>query len=372
MGASIDKIGKKFRITYDYGKDANGKRIRKFQTVATEAEAKRLVAEFNYNQQRGLLVMKNDITVADHLRRWMELYVRRNCQETTVYGYKNIIENHMIPYMSGIKLQDLQPVMIQQYYHDLEVRKKLSPNSVRRHHAVLRKALDFALNQQFVYRNVAESVVQPKKVNKEVQIYTLDQVKILLQKVKGTKMEVPVYLAVCLGLRREEITGLRWEHVDLKNRILRIVKVRTAAGDNNYIIKEPKTSKSRRTLYIFDEIYEVLVAQKEWQAKQKELLGKLYHDSGYVFVRDDGKPYRVNSVSEHFSDFLKKHGLRKIRLHDLRHTFASVMYAAGVDLKAISEMMGHSDISTTSRIYTHLFDKTHKEKLSVMSKILSS
>jgi integrase len=372
VAASFSKVGKKFRVTFEYGKDGDGNRIRKYQTVETEAEAKRLVAEFNYNQQRGLLVMKNDITVADFLRHWMELYVMNNCQETTAYGYKNIIENHLIPYMGEVKLQDLHPTMIQQYYHDLKHRKKLSNNSVRRHHAVLRKALDFALKQQFVYRNVAESVVQPKKIKNKGKSYTPEQVKILLETVKGTKMEVPVHLAVCLGLRREEITGLRWEHVDLKNRILRIVEVRTAAGKNKNIIKEPKTPKSRRTLYIVDEVYDVLIAHKEWQAKRKELLGDLYHDSDYVFVRDDGKPYRVNSVSEHFLDFLRKHGLPEIRLHDLRHTFASVMYEAGVDLKAISEMMGHSDIGTTSRIYTHMYDNTFKDKLSVMSKILSS
>lgn len=372
MAASFSKVGKKFRITYEYEKGADGKRNRSYETVETEAEAKSLVAEFNYKQQRHLLVMKNDITLADHLRRWMELYVSSNCQETTAYGYKNIVENHIIPYMGEIKLQNLQPAIIQQYYHDLVVQKSLSPNSVRRHHAVLRKALDFALKQQFVYRNVAESVFQPPKIKSEGKSYTPDQVKILLKKVKGTKMEVPVHLAVCLGLRREEITGLRWEHVNLKERILNIVEVRTAAGKNKNIIKEPKTQKSRRTLYIVDEVYDVLVAHKGWQAKRKELLGDLYHDSDYVFVRNDGKPYRVNSVSEHFLDFLRKHGLPKIRLHDLRHTFASVMYAAGVDLKAISGMMGHSDIGTTSRIYTHMFDNTFKEKLSVMSKILSS
>jgi integrase len=372
MAASYSKVGKKFRITYEYGKDANGKRIRKFETVATEAEAKRLVTDFNYKQQRNQLVMKNDITLADHLRNWMDFYVATNCEKTTAYGYRNIIENHLIPYMGNMKLQDLHPAIIQQYYKHLLVQKSLSPNTVHRHHAVLRKALEFGKKQQYIYENFAENVELPKKINNAGQSYTPDQVKVLLQKVKGTKMEVPVYLAVCLGLRREEITGLRWENVDLENRVLRIVEVRTAAGDNNNIIKEPKTKNSKRTLYIVDEVNDVLVAQKEWQAKQKELLGKLYHDSGYVFVRDDGKPYRVNSVSEHFSDFLKKHGLPKIRLHDLRHTFASVMYAEGVDLKAISEMMGHSDISTTSRIYTHLFDNTHKEKLSVMSKILSS
>ncbi|MFC5985716.1 site-specific integrase [Marinicrinis lubricantis] len=169
------------------------------------------------------------------------------------------------------------------------------------------------------------------------------------------------YLAACLGLRREEITGLRWEYVDLEKRRLHIVKVRTAAGKDNNVVKEPKTEKSKRTIHIVDEVYDVLVAHKAWQEKQKELLGDLYNDSDYVFVRDDGKPYRVNSVSEHFLDFLRKHDFPRIRLHDLRHTFASVMYEAGVDLKAISEIMGHSDIGTTSRIYTHMFDNTHIE-----------
>lgn len=372
MAASFSKVGKKFRITYEHGKDENGKRIRNYETVETEQEAKRLVTEFNYNQQRNLLVMKNDITLADHLRNWMDHYVATNCEETTAYGYRNIIENHVIPYMGNIKLQKLQPAIIQKYYkHLLEKSKPLSPNTVHRHHAVLRKALDFGMKQQYVYRNVADSVVLPKKIKQVGKSYTPEQMKTLLQKVKGTKMELPVYLAACLGLRREEITGLRWEYVDLENRILHIVEVRTAAGDNNNIVKEPKTKNSRRTLHIVDEVYEVLVAHKEWQEKRKELLGDLYHESDYVFVRDDGKPYRVNSVSEHFSDFLKRNGMPKIRLHDLRHTFASVMYEAGVDLKAISEMMGHSDIGTTSRIYTHMFDNTYKEKLSVMSKILS-
>jgi integrase len=119
-------------------------------------------------------------------------------------------------------------------------------------------------------------------------------------------------------------------------------------------------------------MYESLSRQKEQQDRRKAVLGELYHDSDYVFVRDDGKPYRVNGLSEHFLDFLRAHNLPRIRFHDLRHTFASLMYNGGVDLKAISEVMGHSDIGTTSKIYTHLFDQSHKEQLSAMSRILSS
>ena len=372
MAASFSKVGKKFRVTYEHGKDGNGKRIRTFQTAETEAEAKKLVAEFNFNQQRGLLVTQNDVTLAEHLQYWLKVDVENNCQETTIYGYRNIVENHLIPSLGRVKLQELQPVMIQSYYQGLLEKKGLSSNTVRGHHAVLRKALDFALKQQYIYRNVADAVVKPKKGKSIGRSYTPEQAKILLEKVAGTKLEVPVYLALWLGLRREEVTGLQWKHVNLTTRELHIVEVRTAAGNNNNIIKEPKTAKSQRKLYIPDELHQVLTAEKERQEKRKELLGdQVYQNSGYVVVKADGRPYRVNGLSEHFTDFIRKNNLPKIRFHDLRHSYASLMYYAGVDLKAISEIMGHSDIGTTSRIYTHLMDNTFKDKISVMSSILS-
>jgi integrase len=188
---------------------------------------------------------------------------------------------------------------------------------------------------------------------------------------KDTKLELPVYLAGYLGLRREEITGLKWIYVNLDERILRIEEVRTSAG-NKTVVKSPKTEKSRRSLYIVEELYALLRRHLERQIKYKEILGDDYEDSGYVFVRDDGKPYRVNTVTEQFKEFLEINDLPKIRLHDLRHTFSSILYDEGVDLKAISEALGHSDIGTTSRIYTHLFDKTHKNTVSVMGRVLNN
>jgi len=371
MGASISKIGTKYRVTLDHGKDEAGKRVRTFTTVDTQPEARQIATEFNFSQQRGLLVKPTDVTLAEHLRYWMRVDVMNNCQETTVYGYSNIIEHHVIPSIGRLRLQELQPAILQNYYQQL-IEKGLSANTVRRHHALLKTALDFALRQQLVFRNVADAVTQPKKRPSVGKSYTPEEVQVLLDKVSGTRMEVPVYLAVFLGLRREEVTGLRWQYVDFKQRLIRIVEVRTAAGNKNNIVKEPKTPKSRRTLHLVDAVYESLSRQKEQQDRRKAVLGELYHDSDYVFVRDDGKPYRVNGLSEHFLDFLRAHNLPRLRFHDLRHTFASLMYNGGVDLKAISEVMGHSDIGTTSKIYTHLFDHSHREQLSAMSRILSS
>lgn len=338
-------------------------------TASSEAEAKKLLSEFEYNQQRNMVVPTSKMSLAEFLDHWMENYVKYNCEETTAYGYRNILYKHMIPYLGSFELQKLQPAHIQQYYKQLMDEKGLSPNTVHKHHACIRKALDYGLKQQFVYRNVADAVSLPRKEKFQGKFYKHEELKLLLEKAKDQKIEIPVYLAGFLGLRREEIIGLKWKYVDLENRILYVSEVRTSAGSKE-IVKAPKTEKSRRTLYLTDELVSVLRKHKQRQEEYERLLGDEYEKTGYVYAHDNGKPYRVNSVTEQFKAFLEKHNLPPIRLHDLRHTFASILSHEGVDIKAISEALGHSDIGTTSEIYTHLFDKTHKHTVSVISKAL--
>ncbi|MGG1518748.1 site-specific integrase [Paenibacillus oryzisoli] len=369
MAGSIQKVNNRFRITKELGKDSNGKRLREYAYASTEAEAKKLLAEFEYNLQRNLLVQSSDINLLEFLEHWMDNYVKYNCEETTAYGYRNIVYKHIAPFLGDIPLQKLQPKHIQQYYKHLIDEKKLSPNTVHKHHASLRKALDYGLKQQYVYRNVADAVSLPKRKRFEGKSYTKEQLSLLLEKVRDTKLELPVKLCVFLGLRREEVCGLKWEWVDLQNRTLKIQEVRTVAG-KHVIVKPPKTEKSRRTLFVEDELYDILLKTQKRQKELKQLLGKDYEDSGYVFTRDDGKPYRVNSVTERFKEFLENNNLPRLRLHDLRHSFASILYDEGVDLLAISQALGHSDLSTTSRVYLHTFDKNHKNTVSAMSSAL--
>lgn len=366
MAGSILKRGTKWQVTFEHGIDSSsGKRIRTTQTVKTESEAKKLLTEHNHNQARNLSVQISDMSVHKFLSYWMKQYVAHNCEETTIYGYQNILK-HIESFLGNIKIQKLLPNQIQNYYTYLLDEKKLSPNTVHRHHAVLRKALDYALKQQFVYRNVADAVSLPKKKRYLGKAYTKEELQLLIEKVKGTRLELPVYLAAFLGLRREEIAGLKWDVIDFNKRTLKIEFVRTSAG-SQLIEKVPKTEKSRRELYIVDELLLVLQNHKARKEELKKLLGKGYCDNGYVFVRDDGKPHRVNSVTEWFKEFLEKNELPKIRLHDLRHTFSSILFDEGVELFSISKALGHSDIGTTSRIYTHLFDQTHKNTMSAMS-----
>lgn len=369
MAGNITKVGTKFRVTFDFGRDSTGKRIRQYATASSETEAKKLLNEFEYNQQRNLLVQTTKMSFGEFMEHWMDNYVKYNCEETTTYSYKNIIYKHVIPYLGSIELQKLQPAFIQQYYKHLMESKGLSPNTVHKHHACIRKSLDYGLKQQFVHRNVSDAVTLPKKEKFSGQSYTKEQLNTLLEAVMDTKLEFPVYSAGYLGLRREEIVGLRWQYVDINERLIHIKEVRTSAGSQE-VVKTPKTEKSRRVLFITDELLGVLLRVRSKQEEFKRMLGDNYVDSGYVFTHDNGKPYRVNYVTEAFKEFLEKNNLPKIRLHDLRHTFASILYEAGVDLKAISEALGHSDLGTTNKIYTHRFDKTHKKTVTAMSQAL--
>ncbi len=241
MAGSIQKVGAKFRVTLELGTDNNGKRVRKYLTASSESEAKKLLNEFEYNQQRNLLVQSSSMLLSEFLNHWMENYVKYNCEETTVYGYRNILR-HVDSCIGRIELQKLQSMHIQQYYKHLLDEKGLSPNTVHRHHAVLRKAIDFALKQQLVYRNVADAVSLPRKKKFTGKTYTREQLNILLDRVKETKLELPVYLAGYLGLRREEITGLKWGCIDFEERILYVREVRTSAGDK-VVVKTPKNRK---------------------------------------------------------------------------------------------------------------------------------
>ncbi len=372
MGASVTKVGTRWRITYDYGgKTMDGKRNRSHEYVKTEKDAIRKKKEFIENQKIGIDCFPDQMKVAELLEKWLEEKVKIECEKTTLYGYSNIVHKHLTQSKIGkIKVQSLKKIDIHNYYHELQ-EKGLSKNTVRKHYAVLKQALDFAQSIEIIYRNVAAEVKPPEPDDHQVgKTYTPEQVGRLLELVRGTKLDVAVHLAVGLGLRREEIMGLKWEKIDWQNRLVHIVEVRTAAGANEgkSIVKAPKTRKSRRTLYLFDAVYEALLRNKAWQDQQKELLGSLFEDSGYVVVRFDGKPYRVNSMSDHFLDFLKKHDLPHIRFHDLRHTCASLMHYGGVGIKEISGILGHSNLSTTSEIYTHLLDETFVDQLSVMNK----
>jgi len=178
-----------------------------------------------------------------------------------------------------------------------------------------------------------------------------------------------VKLAAGLGLRREELCGLRWESGDFYQRTIRIKEARTAYGAN-IVQKETKNRSSVRTLYMPDELYHLLRWEKQRQQGGRVQQGGEYAASGYVILDHMGQPFSPNALSLAFTRFIRRKGLPALTLHGLRHSFATVASMQGANLFAIGKALGHSTPSVTGRIYTHLVDSTHTETLRRVSEAL--
>lgn len=357
---SITQRGDKYRVCFDYGIDREGNRVRKYRTFDTKRDATRAFNEHKVKMDKGTQIMPSEYTFAQWLDYWYKDIILPQIEETTAYGYRGMIENYLKPQLGEIRLQKLTARDIQQYYTWLMDEKKLSPNTVIKHHNLLTNTLNAAERQEYITKNPMRAVSPPKKRQREAKFYTPEQLGILLDKAVGTRLELPVYICAYLGLRRGELCGLRWSDVDLEHKTITIENTRTQAGKKE-IEKGTKTASSTRTLYLPDTLCDMLKAAKENQQAYRAEYKNAYDDNDYVVVMEDGKPFRPNYLSELFSKFLADNDLPKIVLHELRHTFASLSNQAGIPAYNIGKALGHSTPATTQKIYTHLLDQTHTQ-----------
>ena len=357
---SITQRGDKYRVCFDYGIDREGRRIRKYRTFDTKRDATRAFNEHKVKMDKGTQVMPSEYTFAQWLDYWYKDIILPQIEETTAYGYRGMIENYLKPQLGEIRLQKLTARDIQQYYTWLMGEKKLSPNTVIKHHNLLTNTLNAAERQEYITKNPMRAVSPPKKRQREAKFYTPEQLGILLDKAVGTRLELPVFICAYLGLRRGELCGLRWGDVDLEHQTITIENTRTQAGKKE-IEKGTKTASSTRTLYLPDTLCDMLKAAREHQQACRAEYKNAYDDNDYVVVMEDGRPFRPNYLSELFGKFLADNDLPKIVLHELRHTFASLSNQAGIPAYNIGKALGHSTPATTQKIYTHLLDQTHTQ-----------
>jgi len=217
-------------------------------------------------------------------------------------------------------------------------------------------------------KNPLDKVEQLKEKRTERDYYTPEQLEKLFELVKGDKIEIVVRLASLLGLRREEISALKWKNVDFVKQEIHVVEARTQAG-GNVVEKETKNKSSRRSLHFPDSLSELLKKIKQEQEENKKFLGSTYTDSDFVICKVDGTPHKPNYWSDLLLKIVKDNQLDHITLHGLRHTFTSMANDKGVTMFDISKALGHSTIATTSKVYTHLFDVTHKDAITKVAEI---
>ena len=359
---SYDDVRKVYYVSMDLGRDENGKRIRQYKTFPNISSARAGLKEFHAERKRNSRTTPHRITVAQWLEYWMDTIVRPNRAETTVYAYQKIIDNHINPAMGNVALTDLTAKDIQQYYIDTQRATGLSSNTMRRHHDLLSSSLRTAVRQDMLLSNPVDRVEPPKSRLYEADFYDSQNLKRLYMLVGGHWLELVVKLAGSLGLRREEICGLKWESVDFDRRLIHIKEARTAYGAT-IVQKETKNRSSIRMLYMPEEIYRLMWREKMRQQAEAPLREGDYNPDNHVVLDRNGAPYSPNALSLAFTRYIKRNNLPRVTLHGLRHSFATVASGQGVSLFDIGKALGHSTPATTGRIYTHLVDRTHEETL---------
>ena len=306
--------------------------------------------------QEEINIDNEDILFIDYMKKWLKM-ISSSVEPTTLNGYKGIVNGRMTDYFQNkkITLQNIKPKHIQEFYQYL-LDEGLSGNTVKHYHANIRKALQYAMKTDIILSNPADKVDLPKIEEYKPKFYTSDEVKILLNEVIGTKLEIPVMIDCFYGFRRSEVIGLKWSAVDFENDTITINHTITQSNGKLIIRDKTKTKSSKRSLPLEPIVKSFLLELKEKQEKNKELCGDSYNQEylEYICVDNCGNLIRPDYVTETFLKLLKKKKLKIIRFHDLRHTCASILLKNGANMKEIQAWLGHSNYNTTANLYAHL------------------
>ncbi len=342
----------------------------------TRKEVQDKIREALNQKDRGLLSEPSRMTLGEWLKTWLEDYKKQELKISTWESYKSLIEDHMVPELGYIKLNKLKTNDIQRFYNSkLENGRKdgkggLSARTVRYIHTVLSAALDQAVKEGYILVNPAAATTQPRHVKKEITPLSTDQVKQFLQDIKDDWL-YPVFItALGTGLRRGELLGLKWDVVDLETGAALIKRELVQVKGKVRLEEYTKTKGSTRTIALPDMVIRELKKLRGKQKQDRLLLGPAYQDNDYVFCWPDGSYIRPDYVYNRLKTLLNEHGLPSIRFHDLRHTFATMLLEAGEHPKVVSEMLGHSSITITLDIYSHVLPSMKEKAAAKLNDIL--
>lgn len=325
----------------------------------------------NFEEEYAAMLARKDRSNADiSIFQYMCTYLKRAEQElqlNTRRSYRNMIYGKIQLYFNKhpqITIENITPKDINKFYEYL-FSDGVKANTVIHYHAILHRAFKQAFKDELIDSNPFDRIERPKKNKFQGENYTEAELVELLKKSRTDPLYPAIMLAGGLGLRRSEALGIRWSRIDWEQRtVLLDTKIVESdeVGASPIPIEEMKNKSSRRTLPLPDPVYEMLLNEKEKQAVYKKMFKNSYSREfeDYVCVNQLGELMKPSYVTQHFSDLLKRLGMRHIRFHDLRHTFASILIGNEVPLINVSNFLGHSDISTTANIYSHL-DKAGKQ-----------
>jgi integrase len=313
------------------------------------------------------------ITVKELLEdHWFPAQKSRELRPTTLQQYRNVMKAWIVPNIGGVKVAALTPAIVNEMVETLRTSKSsmgrdgLSTRSAQLTVGVLKSACAWALLNHLLTRNPIAGIQRPKSDSKVMQVWDTEQAKKFLDHTKNDRLAFAWSLALTRGFRRGEICGLRWSNVDLDKSVIRINETRVVEA-GKATKSTPKTNAGRRSVPLDPSLVAILRRHKTRQASEKLAAGEAYEDDGYLLTDELGRPCHPDQFSGWFDDKLATAKLPRIRLHDTRHTAATLMLASGVPTKVVTEMLGHANPTITLATYAHVLPGMSEEAGAALS-----
>jgi integrase len=342
----------------------------------TEAEVSDRLAELRVKAAKGPVARPGRLTLNEYMDRWLES--RTDLGASTHRSYTSYTSNHIKPRLGAMQITQIRVSHVQTFVHGL-VKAGLAIKTVYMIRTILRKALRDAERDELIDRNPAARLVDmPSIPYSEVVPLTPAEARIFIDRIRGHRREALYIVALTCGLRQGEVLGLRWRYtqgdtvyqdVDFDKGTLTVRYGLKKDRARRFVLGEPKTAGSHRTIVLPKVALAALLAHRQ---RQRELRMQAEHWEAWdlVFCNTDGTPILSSVLLDQFKRLLRKYGLPAVKFHDLRHTTASLLIAEGATMKEVAATLGHTKLSTTADIYSHLFAEARQQTADRMDQIL--
>ncbi|MGW4610098.1 tyrosine-type recombinase/integrase [Streptomyces sp. NPDC004532] len=344
--------------------DGTRKRKTVYGSTWEECDTKR--QELVRRDRQGIPTPTRSAKLSEWLPYWLEHYILPRRKLSTYDKYETHVRLYLVTLLGSKRLESLSVADLRRFI--TRVQNEQTAATAKEAHRVLRTALTAAVREELITRNVAALVEPPRVRQQEIRPWSLEETLSFLEAARTDPLYAAFVLAIAMGLRRGELVGLRWSDVDLDNRVLH-VRQQTQRRRGTLYDDDPKSRRSRVV-----PLPALCIAPLRWhRLRQREAFartGVAWTEAGYVFATRNGRPVEPRNVYRSFTRVAAAAGLRVVRLHDARHGCATLLTAAGVAPRVIMEILGHSQISITMDVYTHVVHDTQREAISHMDRLL--
>ena len=372
MRGSVVKRGRTWSYVVDIGRDPeSGRRRQRWKGgFPTKREAE---LALNRALNADEVAVAGGLTVACYLEQWLD-GVKNTVKPTTAKSYAEVLRWYVVPRVGALQLAEVTPLHIRSLYADLlecggRRGSGVSAGTIAVVHRVLRKACNDAVAWSLINRSPLIGVQPPRRVHAEMRAWTAAEARRFLEHVANDRLYAMWALFLATGLRRGEIAGLRSSDVDFDAANLSVRRSRVSVAWSVHD-SEPKTRSSRRSVSLDTRVVAILRAHRRQQLEERLAWGAAWIDSGFVFVRENGEPLHPETITSTFASLATGAGVPRIRLHDLRHTSASLALAAGIHPKVVSERLGHSSIAITLDLYSHVAPSLQAEAADKIGRVI--